>query len=465
MTQFTRKALSGAAIFGSTLLLAACNSSGDSASLAAGPGAAAGSNGKSQVIAGPLDPLQEQVVSGILGDQIGGTLPEPLGPTVQCAADTVNSLLDTPDAILAALTAVPGGGDPAAALQGAADQVVGSLERFAAELQSTLTALAGGEGCVTVAGGRSDGNPLSGNPLAGTPLAPIGDALEPLVAALSGFSNNDGDGEDPNLTSVTSTVAPLLAQLSDGFALVPAEARSAPVLGGLLSTLETATADLSATLPAVGNYDALGTNAGVETLLNNLLSNVLLQVVPVALIDEQTGQDFSSQIQAGIDTATGTLAPFTGQLITPLFNDVLNGAASPLLNPIESLLAQILGNVPLPTGEPATGNPLSGLLGGVAGNGTGTPLDSLLALLTFGADGASLDVLSQATGGAAGGSPLDQLTGLLGGGNGLGLDALLGQLQALTGPIPLVGELVNVLNGLLGTGNLLGGGLLGGNQG
>ena len=80
MTQFTRKALSGAAIFGSTLLLAACNSSGDSASLAAGPDAAAGSNGKSQVIAGPLDPLQEQVVSGILGDQIGGTLPEPLGP-------------------------------------------------------------------------------------------------------------------------------------------------------------------------------------------------------------------------------------------------------------------------------------------------------------------------------------------------------------------------------------------------
>lgn len=453
MSPFPLKALSSAALFGTTLLLGACgSSSGSSPSNALDGGSNPGGDGKSQVVNGPLDPVQDMVVSNVIGDTLGGSLPEPLGPTVQCAADALNSLVDGPDALLLALTSA-GGGDPAAALQGAGEQLVGSLTRFAAELQSTLMALAGGSSCNTVATGSADGSPLGGNPLAGTPLEPLGAALEQLVAALGGFQGPGGD--DPNLTSVTNAVTPLLAQLSSAFDMIPPEARQAPVVGGLFTTLQTATADLSQTLPFVGAYNPVGTNMGVEMLLNNLLSNVLLQVVPVAMIDEQTGQDFSGQIQAGIDTLTASLGSVSGQLITPLFNEVLNGAASPVLDPIEQLLQQLLGNLPLPGQSAASGNPLSGLLGGVAGDGSGNPLDALLALLTFGSDGSPLGALTGAVGGDAEAPQLDQLSNLLGNG---ALDGLLGQLAEATAGIPIVGGVVGTVLDLLG-------GLLGGGQG
>lgn len=420
-------------LFVSVAALSACGGGSGSTS-----SSDASFDARANVVQGPLDPVQDQLVTAVLGETLGGTLPAPLGPTVSCLADAVNSLVDGPDAILAALTQLSPGAAPAAALQGASGEFVGAMERFAAELQSALMVLAGqGDTCSTASSGGTP-DPFAGNPLAGTPLEPVGSALEDLFGGLGGFA---GPEEDPNLTSVTSTLAPLLAQLSGAFDQIPAEAREAPVVGGVFTTLEVALADLSSTLPALGNYNAAGTQTGVEGLLNNLLSNVLLRVVPVEQIDEQTGQDFSGQIQAGIDTATAALGNGVGQLITPLFNDLLDGALSPALDPVEGLLAQILNQ--LPSGGD---NPLDGLLGPLAGNGTGTPLDALLAVLTTGAGGNPLEDLTALLGGNTAASPLDQLTALLGGG-GLPLDALLGQLSGLTGQLPIVGD---ILDGLLG---------------
>lgn len=434
-----------AAVLSASLGLAACGGDSDSPA-----GSAVESNGKSNEIEGPLDVVQDEVITGVVGTQLGGSLPAPLGPTVQCAADAINSLVDAPDALLGALTAAAGG-DPSGAFSGAADQIIGSLQRFASDLQSTLMALTGAETCDTVASGDSDGTPRSGNPLAGTELDSIGSALEGLTTTLAGFS---GSAEDPNLTSVTDLVAPQLMALSEAFNLLPEQVNEAPVVGGLFATLRDATGDLAMTLPAIGDYDSVETNVGVELLLNNLLSNVLLRVIPVELIDEQTGQDFSSQIQFGIDMAVNTLGSVTDQLITPVFDRVLNGAASPLLDPVENLLAMLLGNVPAPGASTASGNPLTGLLGGLAGDNRGGPLDGLLGLLTVGADGGSMGDLTKAVGGDPNIPQLDQIIALVA--SGLPLDGLLGQLRDATAGIPIVGGVVSTVINLLDS--VLGGG-------
>lgn len=432
-------------LFTSVSLLSACGG-GSGSDASANASDASTSNvgdqielpGKGNEVEGPLDTLQDQVVTSVLGDQIGGTLPQPLGPTVQCAADAVNSLVDAPDALLAALASLPTGADPAVAFQSAAAQVAGSLERFAAELQSTLLALTGGASCRTVAGGDGDGEVLPGNPLADTPLAPVGVLIEQLVAALGAAQGPNGD---PNLTSLTNLVAPVLNELSVVLGNLPEQVEEAPVLGGLFLTLETATADLATTLPAVGAYDALQTNAGIKVFLDNLLGNVLLEVLPVRAIDEQLGQNFAEQIEQGIDTLTSALGNVTGPIITPLFDEVLNGVASPLLDPVESLLDQLLGIVNVPTGV-ASGNPLLGLLSPVIGDGQNTNLDALTALLAFGSDGASLAALTEAAGGHSDASPLTQVSEL----PGLNaLDQLLTQLADATSGIPIVGGIVGSL--------------------
>lgn len=441
MKTLTLKKLSMAAMFGATLGLAACGSDSNptNSDVVAG-----GSNGKSEEINGPLDVVQDQVITGVIGDQLGGTLPAPLGPTVQCAADAINSLVDGPDAILAALTNL-NGGDPAAAMNLAAQQFVGSLERFAADLQSTLMALANSGSCSTVVGGTSSGDPQSGNPLEGTPLAPIGAALEPLIASLGGL--NGGNGTDPNLTTITDIVAPQLLLLSSAFNMVPDAAKEAPVLGGILLTLQDATADLAFALPSIGDYDAVGTNAGVRLLLDNVLTNVLLEVIPVRMIDEQTGQDFEGRIVPAINTLVSALGAGAELLVTPTFDNLLDGAASPVLDPIEALLGQILGNIGI-AGDPATGNPLTALLGGIVGDGNSNPLDALLGLLTTGVDGSPLSALTSALGGDVNGSQLDQVMNLSSG--NLPLDSLLSQLVDATAGIPIVGGLVATLLGLLG---------------
>ena len=107
-----------------------------------------------------------------------------------------------------------------------------------------------------------------------------------------------------------------------------------------------------------------------------------------------------------------------GQVITPLFNEGLDGAASPLLDPVEGVLATIL----------AEGNPLDGVLADLAGSGTGTPADAVLGSILSAINGTTLENLLV----AAGGNP-SSATPL----------ALLGELQAqLVGVDTVLGTVV-----------------------
>lgn len=365
--------------------LAGCNAS------SSGGSSSGGSSSEFTGVNGPLDPVQNGVAD-VIGGQLGDALPEPLGPGVKCLEDSVNFLVDGPDALLAALLALPEGADPQAAFEEAAADVQLSLEAFAAQLLAALVTLSGDnpECDTNGAGGGGDGE----NPLAGTPLEPVGAVLVELQGALGLLGDDEGDGgnggQDPNMTPLLAeTIAPLLVQLSAAFDQVPEEARQAPVLGGLFLTLQQGSADLADVLQNAGPYDGPGTSASLEVFLNNLLGNVLLQVIPVAELDAQTGQDFSSQIQDGIDTLTAALVgDGLSQLINPLFDDVADDAAEPLLQPLEDALAMILA-------------------GDAGGGGTGTPLDQLIGLLTGEGGGGLLDeILDPILGALSGGLPL-----------------------------------------------------------
>lgn len=385
-------------------------------------------------VEGPLDPVQDEVVDGVVVGQLGSQLPAPLDGLVGCVALSLNYLIDAPDAVLLGAEGLASGADPYDAFNASAVEVQNSLELFAGSLQASLTDLVNRGECSP----DSDTTAQAGNPLSGTPLEDVGAALEGLI---SSFATDNG--ADPNLTSVTNIVAPALAALAVELGnSIPAEVSNAPVLGGLVSTIETAAGDIADLLTSVGDYDAAGTTADAQMLLNNLLTGLLINTLPVGEIDPGA----EAQLQAGIVTLTSTLGAGLGQVVTPLFNEGLDGVASPLLDPVEGLLAGIL----------AQGNPLDGVLAVFAGDNNNTQADVLFGLILAHAAGTPLDNLITAAGGVVvkSTSPLallGQLQGVLGSG---GLDSILG--TAVTQSLNLGATLGTILDNLLGGGLLTG---------
>ncbi len=385
-------------------------------------------------VEGPLDPVQDEVVDGVVVAELGSQLPAPLNGVVECVALSLNYLIDAPDAILAGAAGLANGADPYDAFNSSAADVQASLERFAGSLQASLTDLVNRGECSA----DQDTTAQAGNPLAGTPLEDVGAALQALVASFA-----TDDGQDPNLTSVTNVVAPALAALAVELGnSMPAEVTSAPVLGGLVTTIEAAATDLADLLGSVGAYDAASTTADAQMLIGNLLTGLLLDTLPVAEVDPAV----AAQIQAGIATLTSTLGSGLGQVVTPLFNEGLNGVASPLLDPVEGLLAGIL----------ASGNPLDGVLAVFGGDLANTDADALFGLILSTASGTPLQNLVVAAGGTATNSSsplalLGQLQTVLGAG---GLDSILG--NAVTQNNNLGASLGTILDSLLGDGVLTG---------
>jgi hypothetical protein len=360
--------------------------------------------------------------NGDADDGGSGDTPPPAGPTGTPLDLALAPLVDGLDTLLVALQD-GAEGTPAAA---AVDPIVDGLNALLAVLK----------------GGDSGGGD---NPLTDV-LAQLQEQLAGLAGGGDGGDGGDTGSEDLDLiplTDVLSTVTDAISKaIGQGRTLLTSTAGSeVPVIGGLLLTLETTLADAGTLLNAVGSYDGIATNAAVESLAENLLGNVLTQVIPLELIGNETGQDFAGPIRDGIGQGVSALGDVTVLLIDPLLSGILDDAASPLLDPIEGVIAQLLAASPVDLGDTLSGgldqlvsaltdlsgdgggdgaNPLDALLGGLAALGgdepagdgpTGTPLDLLL--------GALVD-----------NDPSGQLGGLLGQISD-GLLGLFAQLQAL----------------------------------
>lgn len=366
-------------------------------------------------VQGPLDQVQTPLSEQVFAQLSGALANTPLEGTIDCAGQAVViDVIDVLDSVALALMEAAETQDPAAAFENAAGNIQFSLEELANDLPGALTALAGDDCNGGDAGGDGDGDDGgSDNPLAGTPLAPLGDALAPVLSQFPGMGGGDGDAEDLDLQSLSALVHQLATAFRTGLAMVPAEAQEAPVFGGLLTTLDTAFADLDSTIMNLGVYDGEATTEALETTLNHLLKNVLTEVIPVAFIEAQADQQgaFTGPINDGVDQITMALGDNLLDAAVPPLADALDGPLAVLLDPIENtLLPALLG--PIADGIASALGGGSG--GGDGGGPTGTPLDLLLGPVT------------DALGGGAGGegptgTPLDLLLGPLlsaGGGGG-----------------------------------------------
>lgn len=352
-------------------------------------------------VAGPLDVVQTPLSETVLTQLSGALAGTPLqGVITSVDRIVVQDLLNIVDALALGLQKAASEKNPAA-LASATEDVRGSVVQLARDLQGLLGSLAAGTGGNTTPG--------ASNPLAGTPLAPLGNALSPILGQVISQVGS-AQGKDLNLTQLAQVVAQINQQLQSGLQQIPAQASTAPVLGGVFTTLGTSLNDVTALLQAAGSYSGPATTMALQTTVGNLLDNVLTRIVPLEFAEGASGQNgtLTTPVRTGIAQLTAALGNL-GVVTTPVLEGLLGGALSPLLNPIEN------GVLPLVL------NPIiDALRGGIGGGGAG-------------------DLFS--------GTPLAGLFGTLSGALTNALAPLLGPLDPILNPIcslPLVGALLPI---------------------
>jgi len=362
--------LSGA--LAACVIAAGCGGGSGSSDNSSGSSSGSGSStsgpiGNTVAVSGPLDTVQSTLSGSLLSPLEKAAQGTPLEGVLVCTDDVVNqNTLDVLDTVLNALQ------NPGSA-SGAPAQIQALVLEMTNNLGGLLTSLAGTGGC-----GGSSGTLPTSNPLAGTPLAPLGDALLPVlqqIQAQAGSGGSSGNG----LADLATLVDELNTALQTGLAQVPASAFSQPIVGGVLTTLQAAVSNLASVMDAVASGNSATFQSATQTLLDNLLVNVLTQVIPTSYIETKAGK--TGTITGPIDAAAATFSAAVASALTQGESALLAALGSsqlaPVVNPVlNTLLPAILG--------PIT-QALAGASGGSSSSGgdiTGTPLDALLGPLT-----------------------------------------------------------------------------------
>lgn len=341
---------------------------GGSTNSGSSSGSSGGATGTAVSVSGPLTPVQNTLSSSVLSPLASATAGTPLQGVVNCTDVVVNhNTLDILNAVLNGVT------NPSTASMTPA-QVQALLSEIANNLGGLLTALSGKGGCGSSSGGGS-GIPTT-NPLAGTPLAPLGDALLPVLQQIQGQTGS-GSGGTNSLAQLATLIDQLNIALQTGLAQIPSSAKTQPVVGGVLTTLGTTVSNLASMMDAVGANNSAGFQSATQTMLDNLLVNLLTQVVPTSYIETQAGKPgtITGPIKQAAATFSSTVATALGQGTAQLLAALNNSQLAPVLSPVNTLLSAILGPI-----NKALAGAGSGSSSG--GGPTGTPLDAVLAPLT-----------------------------------------------------------------------------------
>jgi len=395
----------GAAALCGTLLLTACGGGGGS-DPATGGTTPQSTTVVGKSVAGPLDPVQTQINDSALVPLSSAVAGTPLEGVVECGGALVNQdVLDFGDTILTSLQTVAA--NPAASN---ADALAGSLRLIVSDLTQLIEGLSGT--AVTCATDTVSLAQLEAalHALDGTPLAPLAAQLQPVLENIIATIGTGEPGTAAPNVSLT-TVAGLVTQLNDAMQAallqIPQDAYTAPVIGGVLTTLSGSLNDTETLLTAAlaGNTD--NASAALQALVTNTLNNVLTKIVPVNALGTQAGQTpqlsglLSQDPTALLSLLTGSI----GQAPQLGFPTQLNDVLTTLLGSFNTALPSILG--------PITDAIGTGGSGGGTGTGplAGTPFASVVTTITGALDG----LLSQLSGGGIGG-----IGGGLGGGIGGG---------------------------------------------
>jgi len=351
-----------------SMFLAACGGGSSD------PSSDSGSSSGNTSVSGPLDTVQTTLTGSVLSPLESATAGTPLQGVLVCTDAIVNhNTLDILDAVLNGVQ------NPGTASTVTPAQVQALVAELANNLGSLLTSLgsSSGGGCGSAAsgGGTGSGVPTT-NPLAGTPLAPLGAALLPILQQIQGQTGSGSSGN--GLAQLATLVDELNAALQTGLSQIPSSAKSQPIVGGVLTTLGTTVANLSSMMDAVGANNSANFQAATQTMLDNLLVNLLTQVVPTSFIETQAGKPgtITGPIQQAAATFSTTVAAALGQGEAQLMAALGSSQLAPVLSPVlNTLLPDILGPI---------NQALAGVGSGSSSGGgpTGTPLDALLAPLT-----------------------------------------------------------------------------------
>jgi len=355
-------------------------------------------------VAGPLDAVQDPVSDQVMDPLIASFAGTPLQGVAVCVDQiVVGDVVDLLDVLALGIQSGAGSADPEAALAATAAGVQGQVENIVIDMQAMLSALDGSSASCL-------GNlaPNGSNPLAGTPLEAVGATLAPVLAQVYGQLHGSGSTRPSlSLTTIASLVAQLEFAVNTAFAQIPADVASAPVLGAALSTVQTAVGDVSDTVAAAASSDTADTQDAISDTMDNLLTGVLLGVVPITTIETQAGQVglLSGPINSGINDVSSEIGSNLGVVLQPVLEQNLDAALAPVTEAIESsVLAAILG-------------PLFEQLG-AAGVSTSNPLGPVTTVLDTFFEGAStagdpldlvLDVISSESGCPLAGTPLESL--------------------------------------------------------
>jgi hypothetical protein len=329
---------------------------------------------------GPLQSVQTTLSSSLFTPLETATQGTALQGLLVCTDDVVNH--NTLDVLNAVLNAAQ---NPSAAST-LPTQLQPLLIEITNNLGGLINALGGSAGCGTA----STGMPTT-NPLAGTPLASLGAELLPVLqqiqqqGALSG-SSSSGSGSSSGtsasgLTDLATLVAELNTALQNGLAGVPASAYSQPVVGGVLTTLQSTVANLSAVVNAVAANNTPAFQSATQTLIDQLLVNVLTQVVPTSYIETQAGQ--SGSLTGPIDSAAATFAATVAAALTQgetqLQAAIDNSQLAPVLDPVvNQLLPAILGPITQALASPGGSSSSSS-----SGSGSSSSSDGSASLTTL----------------------------------------------------------------------------------
>lgn len=383
-----------------SVLLTGCGGSSSGGS-SGGGNTPTGPTARSDV-SGPLDAVQEPVSSQVIGPLAEAAAGTPLEGVIACVDQVVvGDTLDIVDVLAAQADA------GATGFSSAATVVQAEVTNLVADLQGLVTALAGGSGCSATTIPAPGG--FGTNPLAGTPLEDFGATLLSTLASVQAQLTGAGS-TPPSLSTLTGLVDQISAGYQQALAMVPAEATSAPVVGPALTLIGTALTDLDTTVTAAASANPTATATAITTTVEHLISGLLIDVLPIGLLEEQAG---------GADVISGPITDVLDQISAAL----AGGFTAPGSNLGGDALTSLVDSLLAPLTDAASGGDPTVVLTGL--------LDQLTAALG-GAGGGSVpdigpDALNEAvaqltsllTGASANDSPLagliDTLTGLLGG--------------------------------------------------
>jgi hypothetical protein len=355
-------------------------------------------------VTGPLDAVQGPVSTQVFGQLESATDGTPLKALLVCADDAVNyDALDIADTIANALQAAAASGSPdPAALAATAPALNASINQLASDLQGTLNALSGSGGCGS--NGQVIGFPTGTNPLAGTALAPLGTELEAVLAQIQQLHPGSGGTTLP-LTTLAALTAELHSQIDAGVAGIAPMAPqflNKPIVGGVVSSVQTMLHDVDALVLAASQGDTVAVKAALNTMLADAVSNSLTQAVPLALVEQQASQAgvFTAPILSGAQNVADLFSNAVGtSFTTTALKAALANAIEPVLDPIVTQVMPVLSDqfvVVLHDLSPATLSnavtQLTVLLGPVGGLGqpVNTVLSEIVASVQSGAGGTTV---------------------------------------------------------------------------